>query len=328
MSCVPSSCFFGQKAPPCQIGSVEHYPYQAHNRRNGTTMELSIMVEPQLGSTYDDLLAIALWAEDSGFSSFARSDHYLSSRQPRPDATDAFATLAGLARYTSTIALTVLVAPFTFRHPAVVLKNATTIDQMSGGRFELGVGTGWMGLEHDQFGIPFPAQAERFARLEEGLRYLRAAFTGEQFSGTHYHLATEVAPKPTGTLPIIVGGSGPVKTPILAGTYADEYNLFINSRDELQPRIDLARATAAEYGRSLKVSVMSPVLVGTTEADFRARLQSAADIRGIPVHELEEKWRSNSVRSDLQLPRKSALKSSSRMAPKLCFLWLACFDAT
>lgn len=258
-------------------------------------MELAIMVEPQIGGTYDDLLAIARWAEESGFSSFARSDHYLSSRQPRPDATDAFATLAGLARDTSTIALCVLVAPFTFRHPSVVLKNATTIDQMSGGRFELGVGTGWMDLEHDEFGIPFPSQSERFARLEEGLQYLRAGFAGTQFSGTYYQLAGDVAPKPTGPLPIIVGGSGPKKTPTLAGTYADEYNLFINAPDQLQARIDLARSTASALGRSLKVSVMSPILVGSDKAEFRSRLQAAADKRDISADELEAKYRNAGI---------------------------------
>lgn len=258
-------------------------------------MELALMVEPQIGGTYDDLLDIALWAEESGFSSFARSDHYLSSRQPRPDATDAFATLAGLARDTSSIALCVLVAPFTFRHPSVVLKNATTIDQMSGGRFELGVGTGWMDLEHDEFGIPFPAQSERFARLSEGLQYLRAGFSGEQFSGTYYQLAADVAPKPTGALPIIVGGSGPKKTPTLAGTFADEYNLFVAAPDDLRSRIDLARSTANMHGRDLKVSVMSPILVGASEPDFRNRLGVAAEKRGVSADELEAKYRNAGI---------------------------------
>jgi alkanesulfonate monooxygenase SsuD/methylene tetrahydromethanopterin reductase-like flavin-dependent oxidoreductase (luciferase family) len=101
-------------------------------------MRFSLMTEPQLGGTYEELLDLALWAEGEGMVSFARSDHYYSSRQPRPDATDAFATLAGLARDTATIRLCVLVSPITFRHPAVIAKTAATIDQMSGGRLDLG----------------------------------------------------------------------------------------------------------------------------------------------------------------------------------------------
>jgi len=125
-------------------------------------MDFSLMTEPQLGGTYDQLLTLARWAEDRGLVSFARSDHYYSSSVPAPDATDAFATLAGLARDTESIRLCVLVSPVTFRHPAVIVKNALTIDQMSGGRFDLGLGTGWMGEEHDAFGFDLWPMAERF----------------------------------------------------------------------------------------------------------------------------------------------------------------------
>ncbi len=122
-------------------------------------MDIALMTEPQIGGTYEELLEIALWAERSGLVSFARSDHYLHHHDPTHPATDAFATLAGLARDTSTIKLCVLVSPITFRHPAVIAKNAVTIDQMSGGRLELGVGTGWMNEEHQAFGLPFPPRA-------------------------------------------------------------------------------------------------------------------------------------------------------------------------
>src|SRR5688572_30623685 len=111
-------------------------------------MELSAMTEPHLGGTYEQMLAMAQWSEANGLTSFARSDHFYSGRQPRPPSTDAFAVLAGLARETESIRLTLLVTPVTFRHPAVIAKAAATIDEMSGGRFDLGVGTGWMELEH------------------------------------------------------------------------------------------------------------------------------------------------------------------------------------
>jgi alkanesulfonate monooxygenase SsuD/methylene tetrahydromethanopterin reductase-like flavin-dependent oxidoreductase (luciferase family) len=256
-------------------------------------MRFSLMTEPQLGGTYDQLLDLARWAEDQGMVSFARSDHYYSSREPRPDATDAFATLAGLARDTSSIRLCVLVSPITFRHPAVIAKTAATIDQMSDGRLDLGVGTGWMDLEHDAFGLPFPAWSERFKRLSEALPYLRAAFEHDHASmtGTHYSIDAEVRPRPTG-IRIVVGGSGPTRTPTLAGTYADEYNHFLASPEVLAPKINLLRKSALTAGRdpeTIEVTVMGPVVTGSDEADFRERLSRAAAERAVDPDALLER---------------------------------------
>jgi alkanesulfonate monooxygenase SsuD/methylene tetrahydromethanopterin reductase-like flavin-dependent oxidoreductase (luciferase family) len=257
-------------------------------------MRFSLMTEPQLGGTYDQLLDLARWAEDQGMVSFARSDHYYSSREPRPDATDAFATLAGLARDTSSIRLCVLVSPITFRHPAVIAKMAATIDQMSDGRLDLGVGTGWMDLEHDAFGLPFPAWSERFERLSEALPYLRAAFEHDHASvtGAHYSIDAEVRPRPTG-IRIVVGGSGPTRTPTLAGTYADEYNHFLASPEVLAPKIDILRKSALTAGRdpeTVEVTVMGPVMTGSDEADFRERLSRAAAEREVEPDALLERW--------------------------------------
>ncbi len=137
------------------------------------------MTEPQIGGTYEQILRAARLAEAEGLHSFARSDHLAWQRDPAPDATDAFATMGGLARDTDSVRLAVLVTPITFRHPAIIAKNATTIDQMSGGRFDLGVGTGWNDFEHEALGIPFPESAERWARLEDALGYLEVAFAEE-----------------------------------------------------------------------------------------------------------------------------------------------------
>ena len=191
-------------------------------------MDFSLMTEPHLGGTYKQQLEAARWAESEALTSFARCDHYLSGADPTPAATDAFAVLAGLARETSDIRLCVLVTPITFRHPAVIVKNATTIDEMSGGRLDLGIGTGWMELEHEAFGIPFPDWGERFDRLEEALDYVDAAFGPDPavFEGDHYSLYADVQPKPTG-IRTIVGGSGKRRTPTLAGHRADEYNFFL-----------------------------------------------------------------------------------------------------
>lgn len=257
-------------------------------------MRFSLMTEPQLGGTYDQLLDLALWAEAEGMVSFARSDHYYSSREPRPDATDAFATLAGLARDTTTVRLCVLVSPLTFRHPAVIAKTAATIDQMAGGRLDLGVGTGWMDLEHDVFGLPFPEWSERFERLTEALPYLRAAFEDSHAAvqGTHYSIDAEVRPQPSGTR-IIVGGTGPTRTPTLAGTFADEYNHLAGQPHELTPKIEVLRRAALKAGRdpdAIEVTVMGPIMTGRDEADFRDRLGAAAAERDVEPDALLERW--------------------------------------
>lgn len=257
-------------------------------------MDFALMTEPQIGGTYDEQLAAARWAEQNDLVAFARSDHYYSSRDPKPDATDAFASLAGLARDTSSIRLTVLVTPITFRHPAVIAKSAATIDQMSDGRLDLGVGTGWMDLEHEVFGLPFPEWGERFDRFEESLQYLAAAFGDEpaDFTGDYYSLSGDIRPKPA-NLPIIIGGSGKTRTPRLAGTYADEYNHFIAPAADIAPKIGRVKAAAEAAGRdpnSIVMSVMGPVLVGADEASYREVLARAASERDRTSEEMETRW--------------------------------------
>src|SRR5690606_8782001 len=247
------------------------------------------MTEPQLGGTYDDLARLARWSEENGLHSFARSDHYyIPGREPTPDATDAFATLAGLARDTERIRLAVLVTPITFRHPAVIAKNAATIDQMSDGRFDLGLGTGWMEEEHTAFGLPFPERSERFARLEEAIAYLEAAFGPghSRFQGEYYRLDAEVSPKPTG-LRLILGGSGPTRTPRLAGRHADEYNLLVRKPAEVAERVREMRKAAGD--RQVTVTVMGGALVGRTDAEYRERLQKVSAMTGLTPEELEER---------------------------------------
>jgi alkanesulfonate monooxygenase SsuD/methylene tetrahydromethanopterin reductase-like flavin-dependent oxidoreductase (luciferase family) len=257
-------------------------------------MQLALMTEPHLGMTYDTLLDMARFAERTGLAAFARSDHYAVAGKPELHTTDAFVSLAGLARETSRIELVVLVSPITFRHPAVIAKAAATIDEMSGGRFTLGVGTGWAETEHTRFGIPFPDMAERFARLEEALDYLHHAFgrrTGA-LAGTYYALeASAVRPRPTG-LRIVVGGSGERRTPRLAGTYADEYNFTLRPGADIAVRITRTREAAERAGRNpddILISIMTQVIAGVTRADFERNLArvAAADPWGIARDELE-----------------------------------------
>ena len=212
-------------------------------------MELRIFTEPQQGASYDDLLAVATAAERLGFGAFFRSDHYtrMGNVTGLPGPTDAWTTLAGLARDTSTIRLGTLVTAGTFRLPGPLAITVATVDAMSNGRIELGLGAGWYEIEHTQYGIPFPPLGERFDRLEEQFAIVSGLWdtpADETFSfeGAHYSLTESPAlPKPVQSPhpPLIVGGAGPTRTPVLAARYADEYNVPFHSPED----------TAAAYGR-------------------------------------------------------------------------------
>jgi alkanesulfonate monooxygenase SsuD/methylene tetrahydromethanopterin reductase-like flavin-dependent oxidoreductase (luciferase family) len=260
-------------------------------------MKFALMTEPQLGGTYAQLSAAAHLAEKVGFETFARSDHFYWTGDKPEAATEAFASLGGLARETKAIRLTVLVSPITFRHPSVIAKAAATLDQMSEGRFDLGVGTGWMDAEHERYGIPFPPWRERFDRLEEGLHYLRAAFSGEEFGGRYYRTTADSLPRPTG-LRLIVGGSGPERTPALAGRFADEYNHFVNRADVIAPKVERMREAAINSERdpaAIVVSVMGPAVVAETEDELGRLLAEGASMRKIEVPELRKRWDGNGV---------------------------------
>ena len=197
-------------------------------------MKLRIFTEPQQGADYHTLRAVALAAEELGFDAFFRSDHYLAmggvSGLPGP--TDAWATLAGLAVETSRIRLGTLMSAATFRLPGPLAITVAQVDQMSGGRVEFGLGTGWFEAEHAAYGIPFPSLGERFGRLEEQLAIVTGLWeteVGERFSfdGTYYRLTDSPAlPKPAQRPrpPVLVGGAGPRRTPRLAARFADEFN--------------------------------------------------------------------------------------------------------
>jgi alkanesulfonate monooxygenase SsuD/methylene tetrahydromethanopterin reductase-like flavin-dependent oxidoreductase (luciferase family) len=260
-------------------------------------VRLALMTEPQLGGGYDDLSWAARTAEAAGLEAFARSDHYYWRQGDPVAATEAFSTLGGLARETSRIRLAVLVTPITFRHPSFIAKASATLDQMSGGRFDLGIGTGWMEAEHQVFGIDFPRWSERFARLEEALAYTRAAFDGSTFEGRFYQLTANVLPRPSG-VHLLVGGSGPEKTPALAGRFADEYNQFLRPIDDMKARFEAMRAAASAAGRDpeqITLSVMGPAIVSASQAGLRKLLEGAASFRNITIDELVERWKASSV---------------------------------
>jgi F420-dependent oxidoreductase-like protein len=246
-------------------------------------MDLRIFTEPQQGGTYDDLLRVARATEDLGFDAFFRSDHYLSFGGPTlPGLTDAWTTLAGLTRDTNRIKLGTLVTAATFRLPAPLAISVAQVDQMSGGRVELGIGAAWNNAEHLAYGIPFPDIAERFDRLEEQVAVIDGLLhtpAGEKFSfsGKHYALvdAPALGPSPEQRgVPIIIGGRGRTRTPALAARYAAEYNVPFAVVDDVEVAFDRVRAVAD--GRDLVYSTAQVVCVGRDDAEVARR---AAAIR-------------------------------------------------
>ncbi|MFI7440204.1 LLM class F420-dependent oxidoreductase [Nonomuraea indica] len=242
-------------------------------------MKLRIFTEPQQGASYDDLLTVARAAERLGFDAFFRSDHYqrIGAGDPGPGSTDAWITLAGLARETSTIRLGTLVTPATFRLPGPLAISVAQVDQMSGGRVELGLGTGWFDAEHTAYGIPFPPVGERFARFEEQLEIIQGLWTAQgpySFEGSYYRLADSPAlPKPAQRPrpPIIIGGFGAARTPRLAAAYADEYNVPFRTLPDTGAAFDRVRRAAQDTGRTIILSAAQTVCVGRDAAELERR---------------------------------------------------------
>ncbi|MEE1926744.1 LLM class F420-dependent oxidoreductase [Streptomyces sp. TRM 70351] len=257
-------------------------------------MDLRIFTEPQQGASYDTLLTVAKAAEDLGFDAFFRSDHYLAmgDADGLPGPTDAWITLAGLARETSRIRLGTLMTAGTFRLPGVLAIQVAQVDAMSGGRVEFGLGTGWFEAEHLAYGIPFPK--EKFARLEEQLAVITGLWgtpSGQTFSyeGTHYRLTDSPAlPKPAqDRIPVLVGGHGATRTPRIAARYADEFNIPFASVEDSDRQFGRVRAAAAESGRAPGDLVYSNALVACVGKDDAEVSRRAAAI-GRDVAELKE----------------------------------------
>jgi F420-dependent oxidoreductase-like protein len=259
-------------------------------------VQLRIFTEPQMGATYDDLLAVARRTEETGFDAFFRSDHYLTmGGDGLPGPTDAWLTLAALARETSRIRLGTLMTAGTFRLPGPLAISVAQVDQMSGGRVELGIGSGWFEAEHTAYGIPFPPLGERFDRYEEQLAIITGLWNtppGEtfDFAGAHYRLAGSPAlPKPVqdGGIPILVGGAGKKRTPRLAARFASEFNVPFASVTDNVRLFAGVRDACEEAGRDPGSMVYSSALVlcvGRDEAELARR---AAAI-GREVGELRE----------------------------------------
>jgi F420-dependent oxidoreductase-like protein len=260
-------------------------------------VDLRIFTEPQQGAGYDDLLRVARATEDLGFDAFFRSDHYqrIGPGDPGPGSTDAWVTLGALARETSRVRLGTLLTPATFRLPGPLAIQVAQVDEMSGGRVELGLGAGWYDDEHRSYGIPFPGVAERFDRLEEQLQIVTGLWStapGETFTftGRHYTLTDSPAlPRPVQRPrpPLILGGHGPRRTPRLAAAYADEFNLaFPHQVDVAAAQFERVRSACTAAGRDPASIVLSVALVlccGRDDSEVRRRAeaigQDAAQLR-------------------------------------------------
>jgi F420-dependent oxidoreductase-like protein len=282
-------------------------------------MDLRIFTEPQQGASYDTLLSVAKATEDLGFDAFFRSDHYMKMGDVDglPGPTDAWITLAGIARETRRIRLGTLMTAATFRLPGVLAIQVAQVDQMSGGRVELGLGAGWYEEEHRAYGIPFPA--EKFARLEEQLAIVTGLWgtpVGETFGyeGAHYQLADSPAlPKPAqDRVPVLIGGQGKTRTPRLAARYADEFNMPFASAEDSERQFGRVRAAAEAAGRKgddLVYSNALVVCVGKDDAEVARR----AEAIGRKVDELKENGLAGSPAEVVDKIGQYAQVGSSRM---------------
>jgi F420-dependent oxidoreductase-like protein len=261
-------------------------------------MRLCIFTEPQQGASYDDLLRMARQTEECGFDGFFRSDHYLTigGGDGLPGPTDAWLTLAALAVQTSRIRLGTLVTSATFRLPGPLAISVAQVDAMSGGRVELGLGTGWFEAEHRAYGIPFPGLGERFERMTEQLEILTGLWStpvGSTFTyqGAYYEVDDSPGlPKPLQAPypPLIIGGKGLTRTPVLAARFADEFNVPFGSVSENAALFEAVRRASAKVDREaagrapLTLSSALTVVCGRDDAEVRRR----ADAIGQDIDQL------------------------------------------
>jgi alkanesulfonate monooxygenase SsuD/methylene tetrahydromethanopterin reductase-like flavin-dependent oxidoreductase (luciferase family) len=250
----------------------------------------------QFRGDFEDALRSAKWAEHAGLAAFAMPDHYLQRGDTSKPAWDHLVHLAALARETDRIELVSLVTAVNFRHPAVLYKMGVTLDEVSNGRFSLGIGAGWFDQEFELFGFDYPDLSTRYEMTEEALQYIRAALSDEArpFHGEHYRLADfDPGPNPK-NLRLVVGGTGDTKTPRLAGMYADEYNIYVCGPREYSAKAQTAAAAAESAGRQpdeISLTAAGPAVAAREESDYRRILKEVAELTGVSPDRIEETYR-------------------------------------
>lgn len=267
----------------------------------------------QARGDFSRLKEVASWASDRELAALALPDHYLQRGDDlSKPAWDHLVHLAALA-VVSDLELVSLVTPVTFRHPGVLYKMAVTIDEISDGRFTLGLGTGWMEEEFRVFGIPYPGMAERMDLLEEAMGYLRAAITpGDHgFEGEHYRLE-QFDPKPTPlNLRLAMGGAGRKRSRSIAARYADEYNLYACAPDRYRSVREQTNSEAVAAGRSQDAILWTsagPAVAARKEADYRRLLDELAALTGQTTERIEQ------VYEERHYPHGSGSKAAEMVA--------------
>jgi F420-dependent oxidoreductase-like protein len=246
------------------------------------------MIEGQEGVTWDDWVRLARLTEEQGLEGLFRSDHYTAIIRPDAGAHDAWATLAGLAAVTERIRLGTMVSPATFRHPSVLARMAVTVDHISGGRVEMGMGSGWYEREHEAHGFPFPSGKERFELFAEQVEVVVRSWTEERFDhdGPAYRLRDQQAlPRPVQRPhpPLVLGGTVKRRFAALAARYATEVNTLGAPVAELRARKQALDAACADAGRepaTLGFSVMTACFLGESDGDVRERVKRFLAVRG------------------------------------------------
>jgi alkanesulfonate monooxygenase SsuD/methylene tetrahydromethanopterin reductase-like flavin-dependent oxidoreductase (luciferase family) len=293
----------GREHPHDEVSLIDNRPVTS----------LRIFTEPQQGAGYDQLLLVARTAEECGFDAFFRSDHLLKmgNATGRPGYTDAWVTLAALARDTRSIRLGTMVTPVTFRAVGSFIVIATQVDQMSGGRVEVGLGAGWFGDEHEAYGLPFPPLPARYDLLEDQLAILHGVWSAPPgatftFSGRTCNVRLEadtLRPTQRPHPPIVMGGSGGPRSARLAVDYADEYNVSFRSIDATREIHDRVRQACTDKGRdpsAMRWSAAQTLCCGRTDAEIARRAaaigESVAELRknglaGTPGEILEKMGR-------------------------------------
>lgn len=257
------------------------------------------MSEPQQGLGYEDVLALARSAEAAGLEAYFRSDHYASFPGPAGEpTTDAWSTLAGLARETHRIRIGALVSPVTFRIPGAFAKQIATVDEMSGGRVEVGIGAGWNESDHAQLGIPFPDLGERYDRLEEAVELIHGLWTepdGWSYEGRFWKVQhSRFVPRPVQAAhphpPIILGGRGGPRLTRLAARFADELNIVSATPERAREAYERLRQACEAVGRDpgeVTRSAMTGVLLAESEGDLRDRSRQLLELTADPGTDAE-----------------------------------------
>jgi F420-dependent oxidoreductase-like protein len=267
-------------------------------------MRICLMIEGQEGVSWEQWRALAAACDEHGYHALFRSDHYLSvmGRGDR-GSLDAWTTLAALAAVTSRVRLGTLVSPASFRHPSVLAKAAATVDHVSGGRAELGIGAGWLEAEHRAYGFPFADLRTRMDVMEEQMEIIARSFAGQPFSfkGEHYEIEDlDARPKPVQRPrpPIVVGGRGGPRSLALAARWADEYNTFSASVDEIGQRCEAFAGAWSAAGRdpdAFRFSAMVAVVTGADQGEVRERVARLAEWQGRDQDEVLDSLRGTGV---------------------------------